>query len=41
MANLINMISKKTFYEHINWEIITNIMQTYAPGSLKICPIAK
>ncbi len=41
MANLMNMISKKIFYEHINWEIITNIMKTYAPGSLKICPIAK
>ena len=41
MANLMNMISKKTFYEHINWEIITNIMKTYAPESLKIYPIIK
>ena len=41
MANLINMISKKTFYEHINWKIITNIMKTYAPEAIKICPIIK
>lgn len=33
--------SPKDFFEQINWQLITNIMQYFAPQALKIYPIIK
>jgi len=38
--NVTNITSPQTFYEQINWDLITNIMKQYVAGSLKIHPIS-